>query len=250
MTFAAGACIAGGDPNPYSKNTLKDGLLDTRQAARILGCSAHEVRYLARQGLLPVAQRGEEVPVRHVYFRREDLELYLDSRVPRVSLPLAAKWAREAVTKAAVLETKLQELYGLLGLELALLPTDSAAVLGLCNRAIERTASDEQTSQYELQEWAGLLRSIDGTYLDHLAVVALDDEPWRPFLELAAHLLKSVASTIVAGQALPLYVAGFIRARDSLQACSYLWVVKHHGARRADQQFIETTDDELIALMR
>jgi excisionase family DNA binding protein len=224
-------------------------LLDTHQAAELLGCGVHKIQRLVREGFLrAVDQPGP----RHAEYRfdRDELEAYRELRREAVSLPQVARWAMQARAQSSALLRRVDELHAALGLELELLDPDPTAARELYREALATAEQAGVPPAAAIARWARVLHGLNDQYLDIIATTARTPEPWLAYLRVADNILASVAPRTQYPELADVCSALELGRRHAL-AVAYFYVRTRLGVRVADQNFLTGyVDDEVLALMR
>lgn len=210
------------------------------EAAKLLGVSTRQVRYMVRQGrILPV-------PGDALLFRLEDVNALLELRLRRMDLPATTGLAMQAHCLSRSTSDRLDKLYRFLGLENNRLLYDEDHVVALYFKA--KDVLEEDLSKLENEavlEWATTFNAIDESYLRMVEQHTFNETPWEPYLSLAHAIMEQRAGNESSN-------ANFAYAcldsgRRHLRFVAYFFVRNKNGAKVADASFEEGADEEVIA---
>jgi hypothetical protein len=100
----------------------------------------------------------------------------------------------------------------------------------------------------ELVEWAQLLTGMDENYFRLVKEYVGDQEPWRPFFDLAQKLMEAApAERMNRDRDLTIAYGMVDSARRHIRHVSYFYILLANGRLKADSIFPEgDVDDEII----
>lgn len=200
------------------------------ESAEVLGVSISMVEVFDRRQLLEPhypegPKAGKRFLAEDVYALAEIRKQYgndFTRRLPHIAM--------KAVVASRRVEKKLDELMNYLGLTSTVIGSEKEDVvtLHLCVEAA--VEADHLESDAGIVEWAKKLLAVTEDYFAMVKDICGDEEPWKPYLELAKKL---------AGQAGPSSRARMYidHARASVRNAAYFYERAFRGARAANKMF-------------
>lgn len=213
------------------------------EAAKMLGVSGRQLRYMVRQGrILPVPGRTKGEPM---LFRLEELHALLDLKDRRVDLATIAGLATQAHCLGRSAIERLDKLCQFLGLENNRLPDDEDHVMSLHMRAQDTLPRDLSSLEPSVvMFWASTFNAIDESYLRAIEKHIEDPEPWGTYLALACAIMEQQPTS--ADSNMKFAYACLDSARKHLRHAAYFFLRARNGTRVANAAFNDEVDEEII----
>jgi hypothetical protein len=223
------------------------GYLTRAETAKELHVSKSTLAHMVRKGLLiPQYFNGNGQ-----FFLLGDLQalqLATNSREPDARQSHAT--ALMALSAARRADQRVEELFGLMGLDVVALQRDPESVWQLYAEVHKSFRPGDVKNVVFLRYWGGTFFSMEEAYLELVEHVTGDVEPWKVFHDFALR----VTQVIIEEDESALYVASkyFQAGRAHLRYVSYLHCRRRHGRRIADAVFegAQTAVQELQAILR
>lgn len=151
----------------------------------------------------------------------------------------------EALVRAERAERSLSAFLDMMGWEYEPLPLGEEAIRAMLDD-IENVLSRSPTlvDVVELRKWARTLLRLTPSYLSLVARELRLDTPWRPFLDLASHLIQKAEVDQVASA--PLLYGALDVARRNAQQAGYLWALEQQGRLPGPPPLLGDTIDERV----
>lgn len=127
--------------------------------------------------------------------------------------------------EVADLRKALEGLTRAVGIEPAILPSQPTRILALIEQArADLLTPPEALGIVALQEWTQTLLRISPGYLRAVALYADLEQPWRPFLEIADHLIGDAHNDTIAST--PLVFGILAQARRNVLHAAHVWAME------------------------
>lgn len=227
------------------------GTLSTQQAARLLKVETRTLRRMVRRGLIrPVAQGAAN----RLRFHLSDIAAASRIRNARLELHQVANVAHQALALAELTEHRLNELYTLLGIGYAPLPTDPISVERLYQDAERLLEVEEpELSIEEVQHWARLFLALTPAFLRLTEEVLGRAETWQTFVTLAEKLCEQAPRELFNFHKDFESAYGFLEAgRRNVFSCAFFFVRNRHGHHAALELFPDrrkTLNEAVLAFL-
>jgi len=221
---------------------FNEDLIETDEAAQILGVLPRAVRVMVRDGLLltaPVVRK----PVHLLRFRRADVLLLADIRKQGTSYGQVVAMAQHASVTARRLETLVQRLLVLIGADLPVLDHTPEGALEVYRKA-ERALTALTYETDDVVTWSRAFLGMGPEGLEAAGTAARTEEPWLVFTDLAHRIVMYCAdhrkTRSLEDTALMQYLS--MSARE-LRKSAFLCIQRRYGHAHAVFLFPETLAD-------
>jgi excisionase family DNA binding protein len=228
-----------------------NGTLTTQEAARLLKVETRTLRRMVRRGLIrPVAQGAAN----RLRFHLSDIAAASRIRNARIELHHVASVAHQALALAELTEHRLNELYTLLGIGYAPLPTDTTSVTRLYQEAERLLEVEEpELSVEEVQRWARLFLAMTPAFLRLTEEALGQPEIWQTFVTLAEKLCEQAPRGLFNFHKDLESAYGFLEAgRRNAFSCAFFFVRNRHGHHAALELFPDrrkTLNEAVLAFL-
>lgn len=227
------------------------GTLSVPEAARLLKVETRTLHQMVRRGLIRPVSKGAANRLR---FHLSDVAAASRIRNARLELHLVSNVAHQALALAEMNERRLDELYALLGIGYAVLPTDPEAVAQLFTEAEHLLEYEKpELSVEEVRNWARTFLAMTESYLRLVEDALGRAEPWQVFIDLSEKLCEQAPTGQFNFHKDVESAYGFLEAgRRNVFTCSFFFVRNRHGHTVAVELFPErrkTLDDAILAFL-
>jgi len=208
---------------------------------------------ISKSMLKGMADNGQLVPCfmqrQKLIFRKSEVMALRAARAEGINLYQTYSIALAGLSTARRAEDRVSYLMSMMGLEAPILPRDRSSVESLRSELEKEIDVGDVKKPEFLKNWGGIFFSIDEVYLELMAHVTGDPEPWRPFHNFGVKILRA----IIYADDLNVYRASayFRAARDHLNYVCYLHCRQMYGRKIANTLFTRKTPavDEIYALL-
>ena len=149
--------------------------------------------------------------------------------------------ATQALSAGQRAERLVIELMSKLGMDPVALPRDIGSVVGLLNDMLKPIDRRHVVSPEYIRYWAGVFFGVDETYLEAIALILDDREPWLFFTffsnKLTRALLLDSAEALARSQELQLAEKHLAAARVHLWHVCYTLCRRRYGPKTAESVF-------------
>lgn len=227
------------------------GTLSAPEAARLLKVETRTLRRMVRRGLIrPVAQGAAN----RLRFHLSDIAAASRIRNARLELHQVAGVAHQALALAELTEHRLNELYTLLGIGYAPLPTDPTSVTQLHEEAEHLLEIPHpELPVDEVRRWASVFLTMTGAFLRLTEEVVGTTEAWQPFVALAEKLCEQAPRELFTFHKDLEAAYGFLEAgRRNVFSCAFFFVRNRHGHHAALELFPDrrqNLDEAVLAFL-
>lgn len=227
------------------------GTLSSAEAARILKIEPRTLRQMVRKGLIRPHAAGAANRLR---FHLSEIAVASRIRNARVELHLVSNVAHRALALAESTERRLEELYTLLGLGYAVLPTNVEAVTRLHADAelLLGTGCNDLPVE-EVRAWARTFLAMTETYLRLMEDTTGSTTAWQLLVDLAEKLCEKAPKALFNFHKDIESAYGFLEAgRRNMLSCAFFFVRNRHGHNIAVTLFPDkrkTLDDAVLAFL-
>jgi hypothetical protein len=213
-------------------------------------CDTLKISFRTLKGM---ANNGQLVPCfarrQKLIFRKSEVMALRAARAEGINLYQTYSIALAALSTARRVEAQLGELLSMMGLDSPILPRDRSSVESLRSE-LEKEVDDSDIRHPDfLKTWGGIFFAIDETYLELVAHITGDPDPWRAFHNFGVRIMKAIIRT----NDVDMYRAAayFRAARDHLGHVCYLHCRQMYGRKIANTLFTRKTPavDEIYALL-
>lgn len=199
-----------------------DQILPVAEAARVLGVSVRQVNNMKQQGLLSTAADG---------FYANEVYALKEIRRRKLSLTDVAMMAQRADISARRTERVMRQLLDTFDFGRSLISLEKDDVLAFHTRVEdELLLLGGLNNVKEVADWACKFNAIGEEYFEVVALYTGSDEPWRPYAELAAKLLKEAPrEELRIDNALRLAYECLHKARKDMNIAGFNYARKRYG---------------------
>lgn len=225
-------------------------LVNSHEAAEILGLSARSLKRLVKKGMLHPIHTDKLKP--YSFLEHEVVALAEARKDKRMGFREVQAMSKQAYATARSTEKVLQQVIRFLGIDIPRLSLNPEDVRALHLRAEDAQVMDFYPTATEVLGWARIFQAIDDNYLDMVKQVSRVDEPWKAYLDLATLLDTRAPEHVLSADAeLKVAVGCVSAARRNLRNVTYFYIRQQYGKRvaaRAIPHITADVDEEVIAL--
>lgn len=219
---------------------LLDDYLTLAKTVEILKVHPMTLNHMIREGQL----RRHQVKGRRGHlFRKSEVYALHEARTQRLDLASVAAMSIRAHVTSKTCERVLEQLLHVMGIDSETLSHNEPDVLSLYVSVKDATVQEDQFEADEIKNWSRVFIGITEEYLDLVKHYTSNQEPWKPYLDLAARIARSrKPSEVAISMDLKIAYGTFDYARRQLRSVAYFYVRGQHGKKTATSLFPETGD--------
>lgn len=221
--------------------------LSRTDAARTLGVTTRTLTNMVRRGVLTPKYLDRQKA--QVFLKIEVRAVLAAQEGARVNVREVKALALAALSTARRAEARLEAVYAHLGIDVVPLDRDPASVRHLYNETRQAITRNQLYSPDWLRFWSGVFFGIDDTYLELVATLTGDTQPWKTFYDFSSAVMREVYAEN--DSVLTSATHRFQMARTHLRQVCYLYCRRKTTPEVADVVFDGRASavDELWALL-
>lgn len=227
----------------WTNGAMDSSLLTTIEASEVLGVSPRRLANLVKQGLIaPVGMPA--APGRPATYDANEVAALAKIREDRLSLAAVAMNAERAIQKVQQLERLVHRLAAVVDLRARTLDLDEDSVRSLHLRVEDEQDALTPPSANDILQWASTFQAIGIEYYQCVEKYLGVEEPWEPYLALAAKLLIEVSrDAYKVSLDMQAAKSALKMAQTSLYQASFLYAQQQKGKHEAYRIFPAAAGD-------
>jgi hypothetical protein len=167
-------------------SAMKDELVTSTEAARLLHVSTRRMQQMIRAGFLPPHPSST---AKQRYFRMRDVLALQEIRSKGHQLDANYVLARESAMETQALRREVERIRFVLGIDIPTIATDRDTVVSLVLKGEDELRAPPTMDHETLLEWGKVFHGLSEAHFESITFHTGAKEPWRVFLTLAKKLV-------------------------------------------------------------